>query len=99
MKKASDKKENKKPVSKEEILSEIVPNRSIEKIEAALNEHKKKIGNSTVPFYSTKYGFKKVLVLYLNPDTPEEVIIQKFEKRLNSQSEMNNFKPKLFMKV
>jgi hypothetical protein len=99
MKKASSKKENKKKVSKDELLNEIYPKRSIERVEAALNEHKKSVENKTVPFHSTKYGFKKVLVLFLDPNTTEEMIIKKFEKRLNTQSEMNNFKTKSFMKV
>lgn len=85
------------PFSKDDIMDEIVPIRSVAKTAKILKELKLS-EKEMVPYYSNRYGFTKSLVILLPKDTPEEVVRAKFEIRFN-RVPLNNFNSKRDTKV
>lgn len=94
MKKVSEK----KPASKEEIMDEIIPIRSVEKTAAKLRELKASQEKNTVPYNSKNYGFSKPLVLFLAPGLSKEQVKAKFEARFNATT-INGYNIKKGLKV
>lgn len=84
--------------SKAEMLDEMVPIRSIERTKAKLRELKAEQMNKTVPYYSTKYGYSRLLILYLPPNTPKETVKAKFEARFNGTT-INQYNVKKGLRV
>lgn len=66
-----------------DVLEVIYPKRAIERTRQILEDCKKLEAKRTVPYSSTKYGFRSKLIIYLPPKTPKALVVQKFSKRLN----------------
>lgn len=98
MKRIVKNKIEKKPLSKGELMDQIVPKRGVASAAEKLREFKESNQKPTVPVSSLKYGFKKALTLFVSPDLTREQIIEKFEKRFNA-SDINMYNVKRELRV
>jgi len=91
MKKARATKENKKPITKDDILDEIVPKRAVEKNARALKVFKMKPDLKTRGVNSTDFGFTQKLMMFVLPSLTNTEITEKFKLRLNHEP-VSNFR-------
>lgn len=84
MKRTVKNKGEKKPITKDEFLDEIIPKRGVAGTAEKLKQLKESDQKQTVPVSSLKYGFKSPMILFVSPDLTEKQIIEKFEKRFKA---------------
>jgi len=89
MNKAKENRGNKKPVSKDDILDEIVPKRAVDKVIKNLKVLKSKHDLKTRGVISTNFGFAQRLTMFVLPELTDVEIIAKFTLRLNHEPVSN----------